>query len=45
MQKQERCKKILELLLKNTGGMTGIELARRMDVSSRTIRSDIKFLQ
>lgn len=45
MQKQERCKKILEMLLKNPEGMTGMELARRLDVSSRTIRSDIKSLQ
>ena len=45
MQKQERCKKILEMLLKNPEGMTGMELARRLAVSSRTIRSDIKSLQ
>ena len=45
MQKQERCRKILEMLLKNPDGMTGPELARRMDVSSRTIRSDVKTLQ
>ena len=45
MQKQERYKKILEMLLKNPDGMTGMELARRLNVSSRTIRSDIKTLQ
>ncbi len=45
MQKQERYKRILEMLLKNPDGMTGVELARRLNVSSRTIRSDIKTLQ
>ena len=45
MQKPERCKRILELLLKNADGMTGMELARHLNVSSRTIRSDIKMLQ
>ena len=45
MQKKERYKKILEMLLKNPDGMTGMELARRLNVSSRTIRSDIKTLQ
>ena len=45
MQKQERYKRILEMLLKNPDGMTGMELARRLNVSSRTIRSDIKTLQ
>ncbi|WP_295165033.1 BglG family transcription antiterminator [Selenomonas sp. F0473] len=45
MRKQERRAKILEILLNHPGGMTGADLARRLDVSSRTVRSDIKYLQ
>lgn len=45
MQKQERCRQILEVLINNPEGMTGETLAKHFDVSSRTIRSDIKMLQ
>ena len=45
MRKQERCTKILEILLHHRDGMTGADLAHRLDVSSRTVRADIKYLQ
>lgn len=45
MQKQERYKQILEVLLHNADGVTGEMLAKKFNISSRTIRSDIKSLQ
>ena len=41
----KRCKKIIEILLDHQEGMKGDELAEKLRVSSRTIRSDIKRLQ
>ncbi len=45
MLKTERKQKILAILLDHSEGITGEELARRLHVSSRTVRSDIKKLQ
>lgn len=45
MVKTVRRRKIVEMLLENSNGMTGEELASRLGVSSRTIRSDIKDIQ
>lgn len=42
MRKQEREKKIMEMLLEKSNGLTGDELAKQLGVSSRTVRSDIK---
>lgn len=42
MRKQEREKKIMELLLEKSNGLTGDEIAKQLGVSSRTVRSDIK---
>ncbi|WP_294341879.1 helix-turn-helix domain-containing protein, partial [uncultured Selenomonas sp.] len=42
MQKRERYKQILEVLLHNADGVTGEMLAKKFNISSRTIRSDIK---
>ena len=45
MDKKSRKKKIMELLIIHSEGMTGEDIARHIGVSSRTIRSDMKKLQ
>ena len=44
-ESDKRCKKIIEILLDHPEGMKGDEIASRLQVSSRTVRSDIKRLQ
>lgn len=44
-ESDKRCKKIIEILLDHPEGMKGDDIAGRLQVSSRTIRSDIKRLQ
>ena len=44
-ESDKRCKKIIEILLDHPEGMKGDDIAGRLNVSSRTIRSDIKRLQ
>ena len=44
-ESDKRCKKIIEILLDHPEGMKGNDIAGRLQVSSRTIRSDIKRLQ
>lgn len=44
-ESDKRCKKIIEILLDHPEGMKGEDIAKRLQVSSRTIRSDIKRLQ
>lgn len=41
----KRCRKIIEILLDHPEGLKGDDIAKRLQVSSRTIRSDIKRLQ
>ncbi|BEU86716.1 transcriptional regulator LicR [Selenomonas sp. TAMA-11512] len=42
MRKEKRWIKLLELLAAHTDGLTGEVLATRLDVSARTVRSDIR---
>lgn len=42
---KKRSKRIFELLKNYPNGITGEQMAKQLGVSSRTIRSDIKFLQ
>ena len=44
-ESDKRCKKIIEILLDHPEGMKGDDIAKRLQVSSRTIRSDVKRLQ
>ena len=44
-ESDKRCKKIIEILLDHPEGMKGEDIALRLQVSSRTIRTDIKRLQ
>lgn len=44
-ESDKRCKKIIEILLDHPEGMKGEDIASRLQVSSRTIRTDIKRLQ
>ena len=44
-ESDKRCKKIIEILLDHPEGMKGEDIASRLQVSSRTVRSDIKRLQ
>ena len=44
-ESDKRCKKIIEILLDHPEGMKGDDIAKRLQVSSRTVRSDIKRLQ
>ena len=44
-ESDKRCRKIIEILLDHPEGMKGDDIASRLKVSSRTIRSDIKRLQ
>ena len=44
-ESDKRCKRIIEILLDHPEGMKGDDIASRLQVSSRTIRSDIKRLQ
>lgn len=41
----QRCRKIVEMLIRYPQGITGEELAQLLHVSSRTIRSDMKKMQ
>ena len=41
----KRCCKIMEMLLESPGGLRGEDIAGRLEVSSRTVRSDIRKLQ
>lgn len=43
--KTKRIQKILQLLSQNPQGISGAEIATRLNVSSRTVRSDIKNMQ
>lgn len=45
MDKQKRLKKIIEILQTYPDGVSGEIIAKQLDVSSRTIRSDIKILE
>ena len=44
-ESDKRCRKIIEILLDHPEGLKGGDIAKRLQVSSRTIRSDIKRLQ
>ena len=44
-ESDKRCKKIIEILLDHPEGMKGDDIAKRLRVSSRTVRSDVKRLQ
>ena len=44
-ESDKRCKKIIEILLDHPEGMKGDDIAKRLQVSSRTVRSDVKRLQ
>ena len=41
----KRCCRIMEMLLDSPAGLRGEDIARRLEVSSRTVRSDIRKLQ
>ena len=41
----KRCCRIMEMLLESPAGLWGEDIARRLEVSSRTVRSDIHKLQ
>lgn len=41
----KRCRKIMEALLENPKGLRGEDIAKRLGVTSRTVRSDIRKLQ
>ena len=44
-ESDKRCKKIIEILLDHPEGLKGDDIAKRLQVSSRTVRSDVKRLQ
>lgn len=44
-ESDRRCRKIIEILLNHPEGLKGDDIAKRLQVSSRTIRTDIRRLQ
>ena len=44
-ESDKRCKKTIEILLDHPEGLKGDDIASRLQVSSRTIRADVKSLQ